>query len=87
MLDRADLAAVWITLKLAFISTALLMVIGTPVAWWLVRTRCRLRFVYVSQNAAEIAALCDRIALMEAGPVCALPTREEFIARRKPDLP
>lgn len=30
--------AVWLTLKLAGITTALLLVIGTPIAWWLART-------------------------------------------------
>jgi hypothetical protein len=35
----ADLAAVWLTLKLAAVTTTLLLVIGTPLAWWLARTR------------------------------------------------
>ena len=35
----ADLAAIWLTLKLASITTLLLLLIGTPVAWWLARTR------------------------------------------------
>ncbi len=39
MLDSPDLAAVWLTLKLATVTTALLLVLGTPVAWWLARTR------------------------------------------------
>jgi molybdate transport system permease protein len=34
-----DLAAVWLTLRLAATTTALLLVIGTPIAWWLARTR------------------------------------------------
>ncbi|KAB2935053.1 MAG: molybdate ABC transporter permease subunit [Candidatus Contendobacter sp.] len=34
-----DWAAVWLTLKLASTTTAILMVIGTPIAWWLARTR------------------------------------------------
>lgn len=37
----ADLAAIWLTLKLATTVTALLLVLGTPVAWWLARTRSR----------------------------------------------
>ncbi len=41
----AELAAVWLTLKLAGIVTALLLVIGTPIAWWLARTRSRLKGV------------------------------------------
>ncbi|MEI7430165.1 MAG: molybdate ABC transporter permease subunit [Betaproteobacteria bacterium] len=35
----SDLAAVWLTLKLASLTTALLLVTGTPIAWWLARTR------------------------------------------------
>ena len=35
----ADLAAIWLTAKLATITTLLLLLIGTPIAWWLARTR------------------------------------------------
>ena len=42
-LDAADLAAVRLTLELATVVTVLLLVVGTPVAWWLARTRSRLR--------------------------------------------
>ena len=38
-MDPSDLAAVWLTLKLASVTTLLLLVIGTPIAWWLARTR------------------------------------------------
>ena len=36
-----DLQAVALTLKLAFVVTALLLVLGTPLAWWLAHTRSR----------------------------------------------
>lgn len=39
MLDPTDIAAIWLTLKLASITTLLLLLIGTPIAWWLARTR------------------------------------------------
>ena len=39
MLNPSDLAAIWLTLKLATITTLLLLLIGTPIAWWLARTR------------------------------------------------
>ena len=32
---------IWLTIKLAGISTAILMVIGTPIAWWLARSPSR----------------------------------------------
>jgi len=43
MLDGSDFAAVWLTLKLATVVTLLLLVFGTPLAWWLARTHSRLR--------------------------------------------
>ncbi|ANQ87003.1 putative molybdenum transport system permease [Azoarcus olearius] len=42
-LDGVDLAAIWLTLKLATVTTVLLLLIGTPIAWWLARTRSRLK--------------------------------------------
>lgn len=43
---------VWLTLKLATLTTALLLLIGTPIAWWLTRTRHWLR-----QPVAAVVAL------------------------------
>lgn len=40
-MNAADLAAIWLTLKLATVTTLLLLMIGTPLAWWLARTRSR----------------------------------------------
>ncbi|MGB0128817.1 MAG: molybdate ABC transporter permease subunit [Rhodocyclaceae bacterium] len=42
-MSDADLGAVWLTLKLASVTTLLLLLIGTPIAWWLARTRSRLK--------------------------------------------
>tara|TARA_R110001599_G_scaffold64023_4_gene179632 strand:+ start:325183 stop:325857 length:675 start_codon:yes stop_codon:yes gene_type:complete len=39
LLDHTDIGAVVLTLKLAFITTVILLIIGTPLAWWLARTR------------------------------------------------
>ena len=41
MLSAVDLAAVWLTLRLAIVVTVILLIVGTPMAWWLARTRCR----------------------------------------------
>ena len=38
-----DLAAVWLTLKLASLTTVLLLLLATPLAWWLARTPSRWR--------------------------------------------
>ncbi|MCP3433847.1 molybdate ABC transporter permease subunit [Stutzerimonas stutzeri] len=43
MLDGTDFAAIWLTVKLASVTTLLLLLLGTPLAWWLARTRSRLR--------------------------------------------
>lgn len=42
-LDDIGLAAIVLTLKLAGTTTLLLLLIGTPIAWWLARTRSRLK--------------------------------------------
>lgn len=44
-METGDFAAVWLTLKLAGVVTVLLLILGTPVAWWLARTRSRLKGV------------------------------------------
>jgi len=45
MLTPEDWGAIWLTLKLATIVTLLLLLLGTPVAWWLAQTRSRLKSV------------------------------------------
>ena len=35
-----DWQPVWLTLKLATLTTVILLIVGTPLAWWLARTRC-----------------------------------------------
>lgn len=39
--SAADLSAIWLTLKLATTVTLILLLIGTPIAWWLARTGSR----------------------------------------------
>jgi len=41
MLTEADLQALWTTIRLAGLATLILLVLGTPLAWWLARTRSR----------------------------------------------
>jgi molybdate transport system permease protein len=45
MLNEADLIALWITLKLAGVSTVILLLLGTPLAWWMAATRWRFKFM------------------------------------------
>jgi molybdate transport system permease protein len=42
-MSAQDLVSVWLTLRLAATATAVLLLIGTPIAWWLVRTRSWLK--------------------------------------------
>ncbi|MEZ7847181.1 MAG: molybdate ABC transporter permease subunit [Polaromonas sp.] len=37
--DRHALSAIWLTLKLASLTTLLLILIATPIAWWLARSK------------------------------------------------
>ncbi len=45
MPSEADLTALWLTLKLAGFTTLILLLLGTPLAWWLARTRWRFKFL------------------------------------------
>lgn len=42
-LDSSDLGAIWLTFKLASLTTLILMVVGTPIALWLTHTRSWLK--------------------------------------------
>ncbi|SOB53137.1 molybdate ABC transporter permease subunit [Pseudomonas lundensis] len=42
-LSSADFAAMWLTLKLASLTTAILLVVGTPIALWLAHTPSKWR--------------------------------------------
>lgn len=43
MLDSGDVGAIGLTIKLATIVTLLLLLVGTPIAWWLAQTRSRFK--------------------------------------------
>ena len=45
MLSADDISALWITLRLALLTTAILLLVGTPLAWWLARSRFRYKFI------------------------------------------
>ncbi len=44
-LSADDIQALWLTLQLAAVTVCVLLIVGTPLAWWLARTRSRLRTV------------------------------------------
>ena len=49
-----DLGPVWLTLRLAATTTLLLFALGTPLAWWLARTRSRFKPVVEAITALPL---------------------------------
>ena len=43
MLTPADVGALWLTFKVATITTVILLLLGTPLAWWLTTTQSKLK--------------------------------------------
>lgn len=78
MFSEQDLTALAVTLKLAAITTLILLLIGTPLAWWLARTRWRFRFLVEALVALPLVlpptvlGFYLLVALGPNGPVGAL---------------
>ncbi|RFA30343.1 molybdenum ABC transporter permease subunit [Alkalilimnicola ehrlichii] len=53
-LHPQDLTALWLTLRLAAVTTIVLLILGTPLAWWLARTRSRCKLVIESLVALPL---------------------------------
>lgn len=49
-----DLGPVWLTLRLAAITTFILLLAGTPIAWWLANTRWRIKSVVEAITALPL---------------------------------
>ncbi|NJA06850.1 MULTISPECIES: molybdate ABC transporter permease subunit [Methylomonas] len=43
MLNSADIATLWLTFKVACLATLIMLILGTPLAWWLARTHSRFK--------------------------------------------
>ena len=54
MLVEQDMSALWITLKLATLATMILLLIGTPMAWWLAHSRWRYKFLLEAMVALPL---------------------------------
>lgn len=54
MLTPDDFQALALTLKLAAVSTVVLLLLGTPLAWWLAHTRWRAKFLIESVIALPL---------------------------------
>ena len=80
MPQQPDLIALWLTLKLAAISTAVLMIIGMPLAWWLAHSRSRLKCIVEAAVALPLVlpptvlGFYLLLALGPHGPIGALLT-------------
>ena len=53
-MPELDLGPVWLTVKLAAVTVALLLLVGTPLAWWLAFSRSRLRPVAEAVTALPL---------------------------------
>lgn len=49
-----DLSSLWLSLYLAAVTTVILLVLGTPLAWWLARTASRLKPVVEAVTAMPL---------------------------------
>ena len=49
-----DLGPLWLTIRLAALTMVILLIIGTPVAWWIATTRSRIRFAVEAITALPL---------------------------------
>jgi len=43
LLSDSDIQSIWLTIRLALVVTVILLIAGTPIAWWLTRSKSRLK--------------------------------------------
>ena len=53
-MDSPAIQAIWLTVKLASVTTLVLLLVGTPLAWWLARTQSRAKGVVVAVVALPL---------------------------------
>ena len=54
ILTDVDLSALWVSVRLATMTVIVLLIVGTPLAWWLAHTRSRLRPIIEAAVALPI---------------------------------
>lgn len=54
IINSSDIDALVVTLKLALVTTALLLIIATPLAWWLARSKWRFKFIFEAAVALPL---------------------------------
>lgn len=53
-MELPDLGPLWLTIRLAAVTTVLLLILGTPIAWWLAHTRSRIKPVVEAVTALPL---------------------------------
>ena len=53
-MDLPDPGPLWLTIRLAAVTTAILLVVGTPLAWWLANTRTRMKSAIEAMTALPL---------------------------------
>lgn len=82
MLLREDWNAILLTLRLAFTTTAILFVVGLPIAWWLARARGTLRNAVAAVVAVPLVlppSVLGFYLLMAMGPAGPLGKLTEWL--------
>ncbi|MAI41323.1 MAG: molybdate ABC transporter permease subunit [Candidatus Azotimanducaceae bacterium] len=81
---EADAIALLVTLKLAFVSTLILLFVGTPLAWWLSRSKWRFKFLIEALVALPLVlpptvlGFYLLIGLSPSGPIGSLSSSMGF---------
>src|SRR6202790_4203452 len=83
-----DFEAIWLSLKLAFFTTLILLIVGLPLAYWLAETRCGLKFWLEAAVALPIIlppTVLGFYILIAIGPQSPLgQTYENLVGRALP---
>lgn len=53
-MEASELEPVWLTMRLAAVTTVVLLLLGTPLAWWLAHTRSRIKPVIEALTAMPL---------------------------------
>ncbi len=78
ILSGADISAMWVSLELALLATAILLALGAPLAWWLARSCWRWKFLIEALISLPLVlpptvlGFYLLIALSATGPLAAI---------------
>ena len=63
-LTDLDLSALWVSVRLATVTVIVLLIVGTPLAWWLAHTRSRVQTDHGSRGRAAYRASSHRPGIL-----------------------